>query len=60
MGWREYMVDSIEFGCNTASISVLITISPSSPIYKKHLIFLIHCINDVFGLYNIPHTSFIE
>jgi len=54
------MVDSIEFGCNTASISVLITISPSSPIYKKHLIFLIHCINDVFGLYNIPHTSFIE
>jgi len=28
----------------------------SGPIYKKHLTFLIHCVNDVFGLYYIPST----
>jgi len=27
------------------------------PIYKKYLNFLVHCINDVFGLYSRQDTS---
>jgi len=32
-------------------------ITPSGLIYNKHLIFLIHCVNDVFSLYYRLNTS---
>jgi len=32
----------------------------SGPIYKKHLTFLIHCINNVFGLYIRQDTSITQ
>jgi len=38
-----------DFGCTS-----------SGPIYKKHLTFLIHCINDVFGLYSRLDTSITQ
>jgi len=34
--------------------------TPSGPIYKKHLTFLIHCINDVFGLYSRQDISITQ
>jgi len=35
-------------------------ITPFGPIYKKHLTFLIHYINDLFGLYSRQDTSITQ
>jgi len=44
---------------NTSYIKIKMN-TPSGLIYKKHMTFLIHWINDVFGLYSRQDTSITQ
>jgi len=45
---------------DVVSIVLITHLYYSGPIYKKHLTFFIHCINDVFGPYFRLDTSIIQ
>jgi len=60
--YHKFKVKYIELGVvKVVLITVIIEKNTSSGlIYKKHLTFLIHCINDVFGLYSGQDTQLLN